>query len=97
MRSWLKGPDIQTESFASTFLDGEGWGTFGFCNYHDTQGTLFSLGHTSQPLPIGVLIVSNKNIVVSDGTNSDYLAVVVVDKDGTRHARKLTYKQQKQL
>ena len=86
-----KGPDIQTESFSNTFLDGEDWGSFGWCSYHDTQGQLFNLGHNTESLPDGVLIVSNKNIVVADGTNSDYLAVIVEDKDGTKHARKLTF------
>ena len=57
----------------------------------DTQGQLFNLGHNTESLPDGVLIVSNKNIVVADGTNSDYLAVIVEDKDGTKHARKLTF------
>ena len=87
----VKGPDIQTESFSDTFLDGENWGSFGWCSYHDTQGQLFNLGHNSEPLPDGVLIISNKNIVVMDGTNANLTAIVVEDKDGTKYPRKLTF------
>ena len=84
------GPDITPAQFSNTFLDGQGWGTFGFANYGDSDGGTWALGHSTEALPEDVLIISNKNVVVADGTNTDFLAIVLESPEGTKVARRLT-------
>ena len=85
-----RGSDIQPENFADTFFGGEGWGTRGYALYLDTQGGRWSLGHASDPLPQGVLAITDTNIIVADGQLSDLTYLVFTNSAGVVEHRTLT-------
>ena len=85
-----RGSDIQPELFADTFFGGEGWGTRGYALYLDTQGGRWSLGHASDPLPEGVLAITDTTIIVGDNQLTDLTHLIFTDSTGAVQTRTLT-------